>query len=185
MLNIIQVDVNGNSLYVLGNPDLLQERLVGIFCSQKCPGELILKAFDLAKELREKQVPVTGGFHASVEKEMLPVLMRGSQPVVICLARSLESYRIPIEYRSGLDEGRLLLVSPFSGKGYTRITKETAALRNRLIGNLSSSILIIYAQPGGGVERLCQEWLSNNRKVFALLSQANQYLFQAGVKAWD
>ena len=183
-MNIIQVNANGNPLYVLGNPDLLQERLVGIFCSQKCPGELILKAFDLARELREKQVAVIGGFHSPVEKEMLPILMRGTQPIVICLARELETYRIPAEYKSALNEGRLLLVSPFSGKGFTRITHETATLRNRLIGSLSTSILLIHAQPGGNIEKLCQEWFSNNREIFALPSQANQHLFEAGVKVW-
>jgi hypothetical protein len=52
-MNIVQFEVTDNHLYVLSNPDLLQERLVGIFCSQKCPGELILKAFDLAKDHRE------------------------------------------------------------------------------------------------------------------------------------
>jgi len=183
-MNIIQVNANGNPLYVLGNPDLLQERLVGIFCSQKCPGELILKAFDLAKELREKQTPVIGGFHPSIEKEMLSILMRGTQAIVICLARDLESYRIPAEYKSALNLGRLLLVSPFSGKGFTRITQETATLRNRLIGSLSTSILLIHAQPSGNIDKLCQEWLSNHREVFALPSQANQHLFDAGVKMW-
>jgi len=183
-MNIVQFEVNDNHLYVLGNPDLLQERLVGIFCSQKCPGELILKAFDLAKDLREKQTPVIGGFHSSIEKEMLPILMRGAQPIVICLARALESYRIPVEYKSALNECRLLLVSPFSGKGFARITQETTTLRNRLICSLSTSILLVHAQPGGNIEKLCQEWLSNNRIVFALPGQANQHLFDAGVKMW-
>ena len=183
-MSIAQVELNGNFLNVLGNPDLLQGRLVGIFCSQKCPGELILKAFDLARELREKQVAVIGGFHSPVEKEMLPILMRGTQPIVICLARDLESYRIPAEYKSALNVGRLLLVSPFSGKGFARITQESATLRNRLIGSLSTSILLVHAQPGGNIEKFCQEWLSNNREVFALSGQGNQHLFDAGVKMW-
>jgi len=183
-MSIAQVEVNGYHLKVFGNTDLLQQKLVGIFCSQKCPGELILKAFDLARELREKQVPVIGGFHSFIEKEMLPILMRGTQPIVICLARELESYRIPVEYKSALNVGRLLLASPFSGKGFTRITQETAILRNRLIGSLSTSILLVHAQPGGNIEKLCQEWLSNNRRVFALPGQGNQHLFDAGVKMW-
>jgi predicted AAA+ superfamily ATPase len=46
----------------------------------------VLRTFALA--LREAGIPVIGGFHAPMEKECLDLLLRGTQPVVICPARS-------------------------------------------------------------------------------------------------
>ena len=75
------------ALHTLGNLDLLRLPLTALFCSRKCPGDAILKAYDLAQELREKEIPVIGGFHTPVEKDMLEILLRGKGPVVICPAR--------------------------------------------------------------------------------------------------
>jgi len=46
-----------------------------------------LKAYDLARELREKKTPVISGFHTPVEKDMLEILLKGKGPNVICPAR--------------------------------------------------------------------------------------------------
>lgn len=35
-------------IYYLGNIDILTNNLVGLFCSVRCPGSLILQAYDLA-----------------------------------------------------------------------------------------------------------------------------------------
>ena len=64
--------------------------LLGFFCATRCPGNVILRTYDLALPLREAGVPVIGGFHTPMEKECLEVLLRGQQPVVICPARSIE-----------------------------------------------------------------------------------------------
>jgi predicted Rossmann fold nucleotide-binding protein DprA/Smf involved in DNA uptake len=178
------VQIRGVEAKLIGNAEILGQLLLGLFCSRQTPGELILKAFDLAKELRNKNIPVIGGFHSSIEMEMLSILMRGTQPIVICLARELECYRLPKEYRGPIHEGRLVLVSPFSGSKYLRITQETALVRNRLIGKLSSTILLIHAEPGGNIAQLYQEWIAENRVVFALDEKANQSLFETGVKRW-
>ena len=61
-------------LKMLGQPDLLRDNLFALFCSIKCPGELILKLFDLAKELRDKGVGVISGFHAPMDKECFDIL---------------------------------------------------------------------------------------------------------------
>jgi len=44
---------------------------------------------------RDDGVTVISGFHTPVEKECLRILLRGSQPVIICPARSIEGMRIP------------------------------------------------------------------------------------------
>ncbi len=68
-------------IWARGNIDLLpKENLWALFCSNKCPAEIILKAHDLAHEFKEVGVSTIGGFHSPIEKESLRVLLRGSQP---------------------------------------------------------------------------------------------------------
>lgn len=46
------------------------------------------------KLLRDAGVTVIGEFHSPMEKECLNILLRGSQPIIVCPARSLENMRI-------------------------------------------------------------------------------------------
>jgi predicted Rossmann fold nucleotide-binding protein DprA/Smf involved in DNA uptake len=41
------------SITALGNPDILENNSTALFCSQKCPGDLILKTYDLAQIFRQ------------------------------------------------------------------------------------------------------------------------------------
>jgi predicted Rossmann fold nucleotide-binding protein DprA/Smf involved in DNA uptake len=60
---------------VLGDLDILQHKLLGIFCSVKCPGNLIIRTYDLAQSLKERGIPVIGGFHSPIEQECLKILL--------------------------------------------------------------------------------------------------------------
>jgi len=94
-----QIDVAGQSVMAVGNQGILQPKKLALFCSRKCPGNLILKAYDLARSLREEGTTVISGFHTPVEKECLRILLRGAQPIIICPARSIEGMRIPSEWK--------------------------------------------------------------------------------------
>lgn len=184
-LAVQTLQLRGVDVQFIGDPAILEQPLLGLFCSQKCPGKLIIEAFDLAKELRDQRVPVISGFHSSIEKEMLHIFMRGTQPIVICLAREMKGYSIPIEYKTLLNEGRLLLISPFFGKKFTRITKNAAVVRNQIVGLFSTLILLVHAEPGGSIDQLSQKWVVDNKEVFGLQGSTNQYLFERGVKVWE
>ena len=136
-----------SKLWFIGNPDILKRPLVGLFCSIRCPGNVILRTYDLARALREAGVPVIGGFHSPMEKECLDLLLRGRQPEVICPARSLARMRIPMGWRNPLAEGRLLIVSPFDEK-HKRATVALADERNRLIARFSLRIFHTLCGPG-------------------------------------
>lgn len=140
------------ALHTLGNLDLLRLPLTALFCSRKCPGDAILKAYDLARELREKEIPVISGFHTPVEKDLLEILIKKG-PIVICPARGLEGMRVPKVWRQGILQGQLLLVSMFDQR-IERVTKETAQQRNLLVAALSNERVFIYVEPGGETEKL-------------------------------
>ena len=92
----------------MGNLRLLDETLTALFCSNRCPGDLILKTYDVARAMRDVDVPVVGGFQTPMERECLRLLLRGKQPIVVCPARGIDDMRIPRGWRRALDEDRLL-----------------------------------------------------------------------------
>ena len=56
---------------------------------------------------------VVGGFHSPMERECLDILLRGSQPVIMCAAKRLRGLRLGVAGRKAVREGRLLAISPF------------------------------------------------------------------------
>jgi predicted Rossmann fold nucleotide-binding protein DprA/Smf involved in DNA uptake len=169
------------SIAALGNRDLLRGRLLAFFCSVRCPGSLILRACDLACALRDAGVPVVGGFHSPVEQECLTLLLRGAQPVVVVLPRSVERMRLPPAWQEPLARGRLLLLSPFAA-GQRRATEEAALARNRLAAALAEAVLIIHATPGGKTERFAAEALAWGVPLLTLASEANAGLVALGAR---
>lgn len=84
-------------LTLLGNLDILLERKTALFCSARTPGDAILSAHDAAARLRDSGVTVVSGFHSPIEHECLQILLRGRQPIIICLARAIEAMRVPTD----------------------------------------------------------------------------------------
>jgi predicted Rossmann fold nucleotide-binding protein DprA/Smf involved in DNA uptake len=142
-------------LWAVGRPEILGEHKVGLFCSTRCPGDAILAAYDMARKLRDEGVTVVSGFHSPVEKESLGILLRGKQPIIMVLARSLVKIRLPSEWRLALESGRLLLLSPFE-KSPRRPDTRSARRRNELVAALSDEVLIMHATPGGATARISE-----------------------------
>lgn len=165
----------------LGNPDILDKKKLAFFCSAKCPGHLILKAHDLSHTLKKAGVTVISGFHSPVERECLTILLRGSQPVVICPARCIEGMRIKKEHKKSLDEGRLLFLSPFK-KNQRRNTVETAMERSHFVAALADAVFIAYTSPNSKMEKFCQAVLKWGKPIYTFESDANQSLIHIGAK---
>ena len=162
-----------------GNLRLLEEPLTAIFCSAQCPGDLILKTYDLARSMRDAGVPVISGFHTPMEKECLRLLLRGSQPVVICPARSIENMRMPAEWRSAMEQERLLVLSPFPSH-QRRPTAETAERRNDYVASLAAQVFIAHAALGSKTEALAREIAAVGKPLLTLDSSANKNLVDMG-----
>jgi predicted Rossmann fold nucleotide-binding protein DprA/Smf involved in DNA uptake len=169
-------------IWAIGNLAILEKRLLGFFCSIKCPGEIILRTYDLARALRDANVPVIGGFHSPMEKECLTLLLRGTQPVIVCPARSLEKMRIPAEWKAPLTEGRLLLLSPFTGKT-RRATAGLAQKRNEFVAALAEKVFVAHAACGSKTERFCHEVLARGKPLLTLESDDNAHLLTLGARS--
>jgi len=163
----------------LGNLDNLKQMKLAFFCSVKCPGHLILKVHDLAESLKRAGVTVIGGFHSSIERECLTILIRGSQPVIFCPARSLKGMRIRKEFKKPLEEGRLLFLSPFK-ESQRRNTVETAMERNRFVAALANAIFVAHASPMSKMESFCHEVVKLRKTLYTFASEANEPLINIG-----
>jgi hypothetical protein len=146
----------GHKLWSHGNTELLNERLHAVLCSKACPGDKIIEAIDLAQRWRAENRAVIGGFHTPVEKECLRIFLRGPQRIVICPARGLDPFLLPLEWREKFKRGEILIASPFDSS-IRRPTKESAELRTRFVLSIAVSRTIIHAQPGGLTDRLLAE----------------------------
>lgn len=163
----------------LGQPVFLERPLLAVFCSQRCPGSLIMQAQDLAHALRDRQVAVVGGFHTPVEQAFLDVLLADAGPLVVCPARGMPQ-RLEKKFKKPLEEGRLLLLYPINDSE-RRITAELAAYRNRFVAALAERVLFIHTAPGGQTERLAREVVGWGKPAYTLPNAANDNLVGAGV----
>ena len=163
----------------LGNLSLLDEPLTALFCSNRCPGDLILKTYDLARAMRDAGVPIIGGFQTPMERECLRLLLRGTQPVVVCPARGIDNMRIPRDWRPALDDGRLLVLSPFPATA-RRPTVELASQRNELVVSLANRVFIAHAAPGSKTEEFAHKLIESGKPLLTLDSPANANLAEMG-----
>jgi len=167
-----------------GNLQLIEEPLTALFCSQRCPGDLILKTYDLARAMRDAGVPVIGGFQTPMERECLRLLLRGAQPVVVCPARGIENMRVPRDWRPALDDGRLLVLSPFPAT-VRRPTADLAAQRNDLVASLASRVFIAHAAPGSKTEAFARKLAASRKPLLTLDSPANGNLMEVGAQVLE
>ena len=176
------------TIWARGNVALLTERAVHLngdlwtlFCSSRCPGQIILKAHELAQQFRASGTPTIGGYHSPVEKECLRVLLRGSQPIILCPARSIENMRLSPTWKEALAEGRLLLLSIFDSK-HRRSTAGLASQRNAFVAALADKICIAHASEGSKTLQFARQISEWGKPLFTFDVPANRSLFDCGAQ---
>ena len=176
------------TIWTCGNIDLLPRtdtafngNLWALFCSKKCPGELILKTHDLAQTFKEREIPTIGGYHSPIEQECLRVLLRGVQPILLCPARSIENMRIKLAWKNALGKKRLLILSPFESR-YNRQTAALANQRNAFVAALADKICIAHAAEDSKTLAFAQMVIAWGKPVFTFETPANDALFQLGAQ---
>ncbi|MCF6147463.1 MAG: DNA-binding protein [Candidatus Kuenenia sp.] len=150
----------------MGNKQILKNYKIAFLCSRKCPSDIILKTYDWAIEQREKGNCVISGFHSKIEKDVLHYLLKGTQSVILALARGLKK-RLEPGLEEALNKNRLLLITPF-GREVERVTTETANQRNRLMAELAGEIFVAYASQGGNIEKLIADISRTGKNNFIL-----------------
>jgi predicted Rossmann fold nucleotide-binding protein DprA/Smf involved in DNA uptake len=169
-------------MVILGDPDILNRSKLGLICSRKCAGDVILKIYDFAGLVRGSGLATVSGFHSPIEKDCLPILLRGSDPLIIVQAHRLSTSRLPVNWQKAIDARRLLLISPFPEKD-KRVTTELATERNRFVATISDDVLIPYTAPDSKTETLFRDLISSGKRVYTFESPANAAMISAGAVA--
>jgi len=132
---------------LIGNKDLLTLPKTAFLCSRKVPASVVLKCYDWAIEQREAGNCIVSGFHSQIERDVFHYLNKGTQPIIVAMARGIPE-RLPLNLRKPVEEGRILIISPFE-KNVTNVTNETAVIRNKMMIEIAGIITIGYANPEG------------------------------------
>jgi predicted Rossmann fold nucleotide-binding protein DprA/Smf involved in DNA uptake len=154
-------------LWTIGNLEILGAPKIGLFCSVECPGDPLWAAGNAVRAVRDHGAVAVSGFHSPVEKACLRILLDDNVLAIIALARSLQNIRVPKTWQRPLQDGRLLLVSAFEQLPRNP-TRKSSRQRNELVAALSDEILIIYAEPGGNIDRLgrtIERWRVPSRRL--------------------
>jgi hypothetical protein len=126
-------------------------------------------------------VAVISGFQSPLEKECLNVLLGGTQPVIVCPARSIERLRLPADWKAALSRDRLLLLSAFA-EPQRRATVGRARVRNEFVAALADVLLITHATLGGKTEQFCHTMCTWGKPLLALQNDENVHLFTLGAR---
>jgi len=151
-------------LAYIGNLDILKLPKVAFLSSRQISSEAILKCFDWATEQRDNGICVMSGFHSPLEKDVLHFLLKGTQPVILVLGRSLYK-QIPKEFQKPLNENRLLIVS-LVAQTIHRHSIQSTLIRNRYIIDTATEIVFGSLDKNGSLFPLYKKALLEGKKVW-------------------
>lgn len=123
----------------LGNQELLKLQKTAFLASSTIASETVLKVYDWATEMRRRGECIISGFNSKLEQDVLHFLLKGSQPIILVLARRMYKV-IPKELKEALTQNRLLIVSV---SNTARQSKDTATIRNKWLCEMADRILFV------------------------------------------
>ena len=90
----------------LGNQELLKLQKTVSLASSNISSETVLRVYDWATDMRSRRECVVSGFNSKLEQDVLHFLLKGSQPIILVLARRMYKV-IPKELKEALTQNRL------------------------------------------------------------------------------
>jgi predicted Rossmann fold nucleotide-binding protein DprA/Smf involved in DNA uptake len=147
----------------LGDISILKQHKVAFLSSRKISSTAVLKCFDWATEQRDKGICVISGYHSPLEKDVLQFLLRGHQPVILVLGRSMYK-QLPVYLQKPLEEGRLLIVSPVS-QSIHRQSVQSCTIRNKYIIDNADEIVFGSLDEKGNLYPLYRQAIEDGKKV--------------------
>jgi predicted Rossmann fold nucleotide-binding protein DprA/Smf involved in DNA uptake len=123
---------------------------------------------DWAVEQARNKTSLIGGFHSPLEQSVLEVMLAAHAPVVIVIARKLETARLPAAWCDAIHAGAAAVVSMDDTK--QRLTAERAMRRNHWIAVHATQIVAAEAAPDGGLASCLAQWKREGHLMNYLLA---------------
>lgn len=135
----------------IGNTSLLDRKKIGFLAGSKIAPLSVLPTFDWASEVATcEDVAVVSGFHSELERQVLDILLKGRCGIVCVLARCLYT-KVPPEYKSAFEDGRVLFVTE---EKQNRATRESAFRRNRLVVVCADEVYLPKIEKESSISKL-------------------------------
>ena len=138
-----------------GNIELLQLPKTAFLSSRNISPPSVMACYDWATQQRSAGRCIISGFHSQIEKDVLHFLLKGTQPVIMVLGRSLYK-KLPEELIKPLEENRLLIVSVAS-QSTNRQSVESAVIRNKYIIENADEVVFGSLDEAGNLYQLYLE----------------------------
>lgn len=146
----------------IGNNSLFGRRKIGFLAGSKIAPLSVLPTLDWASEIATREdVAVVSGFHSQLERQVLALLLKGKCGIICVLARSLYS-KVPTEYKSAFDCGRVLFITE---EKQSRATKDSASRRNQLLATLADELYLPQISKESSIHKLL---INYNKPLFHL-----------------
>ncbi len=160
----VQIPLWPQAVSAHGNTAISARRKTAFLCSRNYPASAVLRIYDWAKEMRTSGECVISGFHSRLERDVLDILLDGTQPVILTAARSLPKRYDPSITRA-IAAGRLLALSPFP-PATRRVTADTAQQRNTFMLTVADHIVIGHASNPGSLAQTLQNFSADKSVVY-------------------
>ena len=138
----------------LGNQGLLKLSKTAFLASSTISSETVLKVYDWATDMRDRGACVVSGFSSKLEQNVLHFLLKGTQPIILVLARRMYSV-LPDELQEPLAQNRLLIISVSDA---VRQSKVTAMARNRYVCDIADKIIFVGVTEQSSLYALTMEF---------------------------
>ncbi|OIQ72627.1 hypothetical protein GALL_457450 [mine drainage metagenome] len=151
-----------------GNAGLLERPLTAFFASRRCSGKAIRLAMNWAVQQATIKTPLIGAFHSPLEQSVLEVMLTAQAPVVVVIARKLQTAKLPARWRVAIEYDNMAVVSMTDQP--QRLTSGMAMQRNHWVARHASKIVIAEATTGGSLAECVAQWRDDGVSVNDLAS---------------
>lgn len=126
------------AFHFLGKLSLLDRAPQPFQRSSRCTGQQVLDDYAWARRQCDEGGTVISGFHSPVERDVFQILARRGANLIWVPGRDLPKV-IPAPERRLLEEGRLLIATPFDYGKPSRPTRDSCLRRNEWITSLTGN----------------------------------------------
>jgi hypothetical protein len=170
-----------NKCYFQGNKKLIEDSPIIVYCSKEIPLSVYYTANTVFTELLKLPLTVAGGWQSPMEKRVLKNY-KNEYPanIVCCLAKGMENFRLPRHLRPLMEDGKLLVISPFQNKA--RISRRSVMMRDELAFDLIQRFFFLYINQGGYLESILRRCMDTGKKIYFLAHHANTAYLVEGVQ---
>ena len=137
----------------LGNQELLKWHKIAFFASSKTKSSSVFPTFDWAAEIAKRDnVAICSGFQSTLEKEILPYLLKEKCGIIIGLNRGLYKH-IPQKFLEAYNSGRILFIS-LENDNIIMPSKANAEKRNAYLASIADELIFSSISSGSTLNTL-------------------------------